>query len=187
MQFNHISLIQQAKSLIFVGRNYTKTTIVFPALQNFLINCAFFRSGSQGSRPGRKKPKYDKLVGKKFYLEVLLLCFFGMALPTADVYSDGALIVQLSESHPRFATVLSIPVLLSFILLIPHWLKVEKTSERRLKTLILLLLQVWPQYRVLKLLIVLFQDREDQKKYHEKKAKHDKDITCIGKAITVYL
>ena len=119
--------------------------------------------------------------------EVLLLCLFGMALPTADVYSDGALIVQLLESHPRFATVLSIPVLLSFILLIPHWLKVEKTSERRLKTLILLLLQVWPQYRVLKLLIVLFQDREDQKKYHEKKAKHDKDITCLGKSIIVYL
>jgi len=43
----------------------------------------------------------------------------------------------------------------------------------------LLLLQVWPQYRVFKLLIVLFQDREDQKKYHEKKAKHDKDITCL--------
>ena len=88
--------------------------------------------------------------------------------------------------HPKFATVLSIPVLLSFILLIPHWLKVEKTSERRLKTLILLLLQVWPQYRVIKLLIVLFQDREEQQKYHAKKAEHDKNITCLGKSITVF-
>ena len=125
-------------------------------------------------------------MGKNFYLEVLLLCLFGMALPTADVYSDGALIVQLLESHPRFATVLSIPVLLSFILLIPHWLKVEKTSERRLKTLILLLLQVWPQYRVLKLLIILFQDREDQQKYQDKKAEHDKNITCLGKSMSVF-
>ena len=91
------------------------------------------------------------------------------------------------SGHPIFATVLSIPLLLSFVLLIPHWYQTEKTSERRWKTLPLLLLQLWPQYRVLKLLIILFQDREDQKKYHEKKAKHDKDITCIGKSITGYL
>ena len=89
--------------------------------------------------------------------------------------------------HPKFATVLSIPVLLSFILLIPHWLKVEKTSKRRWMTLPLLLLQVWPQYRVLKLLIILFQDREDQQKYHEKKSELDKNITCLGKSITGYL
>ena len=91
--------------------------------------------------------------------------------------------------HKRFATVLSLPVVLSFVLLIPHWLKTEKTSERRWKTLPLLLLQIWPQYRVLKLLILLFKDREEQKKYHEKKAEHDKNLTCIGKliVITVYL
>ena len=81
----------------------TKITIVFPVprtLWNFLINCAIFRSGSQGSRSGRKKPKYDKLVGKTFVKEVLLLCLFGMALPTADVYSDGALIIQLYVGIP---------------------------------------------------------------------------------------
>ena len=32
--------------------------------------------------------------------EVLLLCLFGMALPTADVYSDGALIIQLYVGIP---------------------------------------------------------------------------------------
>ena len=98
MQFNHISLIQQAKSLIFVGRNYTKTTIVFPLphkLHNFLIICVIFRSGSQGSRSRRKKPKYAKLLGFSFWKEVLLLCLFGITLPTVDVYSDGALIIQL--------------------------------------------------------------------------------------------
>jgi len=83
------------------------------------------------------------------------------------------------SGHPIFATVLSMPVLLSFVLLIPHWYQTEKTPEKRWMTLPLLLLQVWPQYRILKLLILLFKDREDQQKYHEKKAKHDKDITCI--------
>ena len=88
--------------------------------------------------------------------------------------------------HPIFATVLSIPLLLSFVLLIPHWYHIEKTSKRRWMTLPLLLLQVWPQYRVIKLLIVLFQDREEQQKYHTKKAQHDKNITCLGKSITVF-
>ena len=83
--------------------------------------------------------------------------------------------------HKRFATVLSLPVLLSFVLLIPHWLKTENTSDRRLKTLPLLLLQIWPQYRVVKLLILLFKDRKDQQKYHAKKEQHDKNITCLGK------
>ena len=32
--------------------------------------------------------------------EVLLLCLFGMALPTGDVYSDGALIIQLYVGTP---------------------------------------------------------------------------------------
>ena len=91
------------------------------------------------------------------------------------------------RGHPIFATVLSMPVLLAFVLLIPHWYQTEKTLERRLMTLHLLLLQLWPQYRVLKLLILLFKDREEQQKYHEKKAEHDKNITCLGKSITVHL
>ena len=89
-------------------------------------------------------------------------------------------------SHPKFATVLSIPVLLSFVLLLPHWYQTENTSKRRWMTLPLFLLQVWPQYRVFKLLIVLFQDREEQQKYHEKKAQHDRNITCVGKSVTVF-
>ena len=105
MQFNRISLIQQAKgSHICWTKLFKKKTIVFPVphtLQNFLIICAIFRSGSQGRRSGRKKPKYDKLVGKTFVKEVLLLCLFGMALPTVDVYSDGALIIQLYVGIPE--------------------------------------------------------------------------------------
>ena len=87
-------------------------------------------------------------------------------------------------THPKSAILLSLPVILSFILLIPHWYETEKTSKRRWMTLPLLLLQLWPQYRILKLLTVLFQDREDQQRYHAKKVKHDKNITCLGKSIT---
>ena len=69
-------------------------------LHNFLIICAIFRSGSQGSRSQRKRPKYAKLLGFSFWKEVLLLCLFGITLPTADVYSDGALIIQLYVGTP---------------------------------------------------------------------------------------
>ena len=64
-------------------------------LHSFLTICVIFRSGSQGSRSRRKRPKYAKLLGFSFWKEVLLLCLFGMTLPTVDVYSDGALIIQL--------------------------------------------------------------------------------------------
>ena len=111
-----------------------------------------------------------------------------MQLFVSDIPEKGWKVEDgYTSGHPKFATVLSIPVLLSFVLLIPHWYQTEKTPERRWMTLPLLLLQVWPQYRVFKLLIVLFQDREEQQKYHAKKAEHDKNITCLGKSITFFL
>ena len=75
-----------------------KTTTVLPLPHkhhNFLIIRDIFRSGSEGSRPRRKIPKYAKLLGFSFWKEVLLLSLFGISLPTVDVYSDGALIIQL--------------------------------------------------------------------------------------------
>ena len=64
-------------------------------LHNFLKICAIFRNGFQRSRSCRKRPKYTKLLGFSFVKEVLLLCLFGIFLPTVDVYSDVALIIQL--------------------------------------------------------------------------------------------
>ena len=99
MQFNHISLIQQAeRSNIICWMKLYKNNRCVPSTtqtSHFLIICAIFRSGSQGSRSHRKRPKYAKLLGFSFWKEVLLLCLFGITLPTVDVYSDGALIIQL--------------------------------------------------------------------------------------------
>ena len=71
------------------------STTHISTLHNFLKNCAIFRSGFQGSRSCMKRPKYTKLLGFSFVKEVLLLCLFGIFLPTVDIYSDGALIIQL--------------------------------------------------------------------------------------------
>ena len=79
-------------------------------------------------------------------------------------------------AHPKFATVLSIPVILSLLFLIPHWWRAEKTSSMRLITLPLLLLQLWPQWRVVKLILMIFKDEE---KYCVKRTKYDMDLTSL--------
>ena len=89
------------------------------------------------------------------------------------------------SKDPIFASVLSIPIMLSFLFLIPHWWKTEKTTGRRLKTLPLLLLQLWPQYRVFRLMIILCKG--DQEKYCKKKEQHDRDVTCLGRSIQIKL
>ena len=45
---------------------------------------------------------------------------------------------------------MTIPIILSTILLVPHWIKHEHT--RTATTATLLLLQCWPQYRALRIL-----------------------------------
>ena len=82
------------------------------------------------------------------------------------------------DANPKFGTALIIPMTLSFLFAIPHWWRTEKTTKLRLLTLPLLLLQIWPQYRVVKLLISLWND---QRKYHNKKEEYDRDVSCVGK------
>ena len=72
---------------------------------------------------------------------------------------------------------------LSLLFVLPHWWRTEKTTKRRLLTLPLLLMQIWPQYRVVKLLISLWND---QRKYHIKKEEYDRDVSCVGKKYLKY-
>ena len=81
------------------------------------------------------------------------------------------------SKDPIYATVLSIPVILSMLFLLPHWWRTENTASRRLKTLPLLMLQLWPQYRVVRILIALWKDQE---KYQKKKNLYYRDICCLG-------
>ena len=82
------------------------------------------------------------------------------------------------SQDPIYATVLTIPVLLSMLFLLPHWWRTENTALKRLQTLLLLMLQLWPQYRVVRILIALWKDQE---KYQTKRSLYYRDVTCIGK------
>ena len=86
--------------------------------------------------------------------------------------------IHYSSSNPIFGTVLATPMTFSLLFTIPHWWKTEKTKCRRLSTLPLLILQLWPQYRAFKLLIALWKD---QNKYHDKLEEFKKDVSSLGK------
>ena len=89
--------------------------------------------------------------------DTFMIVIVGILLPSWDVYSDVALSIKLLTSgNPdaaNFGWLMQVPILLSTVLLIPHWLTMEKSSlKRRLVTFPLLVLQFWPQSRMIRLL-----------------------------------
>ena len=119
-------------------------------------------------------------------MDALMLIVFSMFLPTFDVYSDIALSYDLisgtkdkGKPHVKFGLAIMAPVILSFLFLIPQWLKIEDSKQKRLKTFPLLLLQIWPQYRVAKLLYYGFYFKRNPK-YAKEKAIYDKNLSSIG-------
>ena len=94
---------------------------------------------------------------------------FGVVLPTVDVGSDLWLAIQFlaglactREKSFLYGGVSLICPSLSFLFVTYHWWKMEKPKDR-LKTLPFLLAQVWPQYRMVKLI---------HKGYNKKHPKH---------------
>ena len=74
------------------------------------------------------------------------------------------------------------------LFLIPHWWRTEKTLIKRLCTLPLLILQLWPQWRVFKIIQTLLKD---EKGYMVKKTLYDMNLTSLEQLIeavpTVYI
>ena len=105
--------------------------------------------------------------------DACLLVLTEIVLPSTDVISDLLLIIQLityiePEIDPdwpydpcssriclNFITIgymMIIPLILSTILLVPHWWKNERSKKHKLLTILLLILQFWPRYRVFRIL-----------------------------------
>ena len=104
--------------------------------------------------------------------DACLLILTEIVLPSTDVISDLLLIIQLttykeSEAESKYCSradeincfdlntlgyMMIIPLILSTILLVPHWWKNERSKKHKLLTILLLILQFWPQYRVFRIL-----------------------------------
>ena len=60
-----------------------------------------------------------------------------------------------------------IPLILSTFLLVPQWWKNEGTNKHKLVTAPLLLLQIWPQYRALRILWLKYIKKNVQRSIEE--------------------
>ena len=117
---------------------------------------------------------------------VVLMIIFSVLLPTADVFSDILFTLTLftghgrKKTHPRYGAVTLIPQIMSLLGQSIYWFKTETKEKRnKIKTFSLLLLQVYPQWRALK--IIYHTKILKDKKWREMKADFEGGISHLGK------
>ena len=116
-----------------------------------------------------------------------------IALPTVDVVTDVFSInkvLSLPERRLRngnstnnlyaVAYAMAFFVVLSWIMTIPHYLRVEKTWRQRLKALPFLMVSSWPQYRGFRLLWLAYIAKNEVK-FREEKKEFELNLSHIGK------
>ena len=81
-------------------------------------------------------------------------------------------------SHPKFGIAVISPVFLSTVFILFHWYKTEKNMLERMMTLPLVICQVWPQYRILRILYFGLIKKSNQWKKENEHLK--KDVSCLG-------
>ena len=128
----------------------------------------------------------------------LMLLVFNILLPSFDVYSDlffsSSLLRGTYEpdckkwtpgypnckptKHPKFGFMMLCPIILATLFVIPHWLKREDTTLKRILTFPLLVGQFWPQWQVIKVL-KLIKERRTQK-WRKEKEKLEKEVSSLG-------
>ena len=155
---------------------YIGTEIIF-AMTNFLYLYYPYQSQILWSNGCLCKERNSQALemkdnGEFTHFDAFLLILTEIVLPSVDVISDLLLIIQLTTyeyvptseydncNNPTYncldyntlGFMMMIPLILSTILMIPHWWKNEETRKQKGLTAPLLLLQCWPQYRALRIL-----------------------------------
>ena len=133
-------------------------------------------------------------------MEVIILTIFSIIVPTFDNYSDLRLsfiffmgwysplegiyywekdekVSIVAKPQYLYALFTFLPVLVSFIFTTLHWRTTENTSQKRWKTLPLLIFQIWPQSRVCRILHFF---RKGNDKWMEEKDYFEMELSTIG-------
>ena len=118
-----------------------------------------------------------------------------IGLPTVDIITDCLTVENVFSIATEFAhdsqlssTLFGIGyamiffLVLSFILMLPQYFRVEKTRRQKLKALPFLLTSTWPQYRGMRLLWWSFIVENDEKCRVEK-LDFEQEISHIGEFI----
>ena len=112
--------------------------------------------------------------------DVILTLVLGIFMPSSDFYSDLALIIKLAD-HPNYALTLACPMILSTIFILPHWWQMEKTLHKKIFTFPVVILQFYPQYKMIQILYLGIYKKD--KHWKEKKDILEKDVSSIGRIL----
>ena len=130
----------------------------------------------------------------------LMLIVFNILLPSFDIYSDIAFSSSLLSGtyepycsyrnckptkHPIFGSMMLVPIILTTLFIIPHWLKREDTTLKRILTFPLLVGQFWPQWQVLKVLKLIKERRT--REWREEKEKLEKEVSSLGNNFLLFV
>ena len=137
----------------------------------------------------------------------LMLIVFNILLPSFDIYSDLAFSSSLLSGtyepycrswisdpndpncqpvkHPIFGSMMLVPIILATLFVIPHWLKREDTTLKRILTFPLLVGQFWPQWQVIKVLKLIKERRT--REWREEKEKLEKEVSSLGNYFLVFI
>lgn len=116
---------------------------------------------------------------------VAVILFFGVMLPTFDNYMDILIGVRMlcnyigcsgeqMQEMKKIGISMIVVVCFSFLMIIRQWIKIE---ENKLKTLPLLLLQLWPQYRSVR--VLYFGCIKKDPKWRKELAVIEKDVMTL--------
>ena len=139
------------------------------------------------------------MIGKN---EIFVLVVFSMCIPSFDNFSDirlsylfatgtytpagkfyessitGKWEKIVAEPQIKYAVFTFLPVFISFLFTVRHWYHTENTKRKKLISLPFLILQVWPQYRVGR---ILHYFRTGNKKWIREKNYFETELSTIGK------
>ena len=116
---------------------------------------------------------------------VVVMIITTLLLPTADVFTDILFTLKLftgyghKESHPKYGSVTLVPLIMSLIGQTIQWHKTETREQRsKMKTLPLLLLQIYPQWIALR--VIYYGKIKKDRRWRDMKKEFDVGISHIG-------
>ena len=105
---------------------------------------------------------------KSRIIRILPPVLLDVGLPTLDVYTDISLILGwFIAGHFNYAMAMTAPLMVQFISTAIKWYQIEKPGIKKWSW-IFLLLQVWPQLRAVKIIRLLFQNRNNANEKYKK-------------------
>ena len=104
------------------------------------------------------------------------MIFFDVFLPTLDVYGDASLVIPwYYNGHYLYALFMTIPMILNYVFTSYKWWSLENKTDRKWSW-ILVVLQLWQQYRAIKIIYLLYKK---DVRAHEKKKTMLKELSSI--------